>query len=387
MAVPVFRPTVKRKDMGSVLSCIVSDKIGPGEISRDLASRACHLLGHAGGVSLANRYLAVSVALDALGLQAGDSVILSALAPALWLRVIQDKGMVPLVADVEMESGSMDPAQAAALVQKGAKAILVPHTVGIVADVEALKTHGLPVLEDASQALGGKIGEAACGSAADICLLSLDPESIITCGGGALVLGRSRQVAAALKRVQESSPLYSPLADMNAALGIAQLAALESFVTVRREVAAAYAQALLKSRHASLVQKVDAENVLSSFPVTLNDGMKEVRHYALKKNVDTVPAFADTVAALEPSFAGPESPTLAGLEAQAPAQNENPPPAAQNQPSAMTTGPAVAVHNPPAAVHCPNARSLVLRCLLFPLYPMLGKRDVEAVCRVLSTLP
>jgi perosamine synthetase len=35
----------------------------------------------------------------------------------------------------------------------------------------------------------------------------------------------------------------------------------------------------------------------------------------------------------------------------------------------------------------PNARSLVLRCLLFPLYPMLGKRDVEAVCRVLSTMP
>jgi dTDP-4-amino-4,6-dideoxygalactose transaminase len=69
--------------------------------------------------------------------------------------------------------------------------------------------------------------------------------------------------------------------------------------------------------------------------------MKDVRQYALKKNVDTMPAFADTIAALEDS---------------------------------------------PAA-HCANARSLVLRCLLFPLYPMLGKRDVEAVCKVLATLP
>ena len=86
---------------------------------------------------------------------------------------------------------------------------------------------------------------------------------------------------------------------------------------------------------------LDAENVLSSFPVALADGMKEVRQYALKKNVDTAPAFADTIAALEDS---------------------------------------------PAA-HCANARSLVLRCLLFPLYPMLGKRDVEAVCKVLATLP
>jgi dTDP-4-amino-4,6-dideoxygalactose transaminase len=332
---------VKRKDMGSVLSCIVSDKLGPGEISRELTSRACHLLGHSGGASLANVYLAVSAALDCMGLAAGDAVILPALAPALWLRVLRDKGMVPLVEDVDPESGSIDAAQAGTLVQKGAKAIMVPHTLGIMVDIESLRSLGLPILEDASQGLGGKAGEAACGGAADICLLSMEPENIITCGGGALVLARSRPTAAALKKIQEGSPLYSPLADMNAALGLAQIAALESFVAVRREVAAAYAQALLKSRHVSLIQKFDAENVLSSFPVALSDGMKDVRHYALKKNVDTVPAFGNTIAALE------ESP----------------------------------------AAHCVIARSLVLRCLLVPLYPMLGKRDVEAVCRVLSTLP
>ncbi len=341
MAVPVFRPTVKRKDMGSVLSCIVSDKLGPGEISRELASRACHLLGHAGGVTLANSYMALSVALEALGVGSGDSVILPALAPAVWLRVLLDRGMVPLVADVEPETACIDPAQVAVLAQKGAKAILVPHTLGIVCDIEALKTHGIPILEDASDALGGKIGELPCGGTADVCLLSLDPDGIITCGGGALLLGRSRNVSAALRRIQEASPLYSLLPDMNAALGISQLAALETFVLARREIAAVYAQSLLKSRHRSLVQKVEAENVLSSFPVALSDGMKEVRTYALKKNVDTVPAFADTIAALE------ESP----------------------------------------GAHCASARSLVLRCLLFPLYPMLGKRDVEAVCKVLATLP
>jgi perosamine synthetase len=327
--------------MGSVLSCIVSDKIGPGEISRELVVRAAHLLGHAGGVTLCNSYLALTVALEALGLAASDPVILPALAPSLWLRVLLDRGMVPLVADVEPESGAMDQQQAAALAQKGAKAILVPHCLGIISDIEALKTHGIPVLEDASQALGGKAGELPCGGAADICLISLDPESIVTCGGGALVLARNRPVAAALRRIQESSPLYSPLADMNSALGISQLAALESFVAARREITAAYAQSLLKSRHATLIQRTDAENVLSSFPVALSDGMKDVRQYAMKKNVDTLPAFAETIAALEDS---------------------------------------------PAA-HCPNARSLALRCLLFPLYPMLGKRDVETVCKVLATLP
>ena len=176
MAVPVFRPTVKRKDMGSVLSCIVSDKIGPGEISRELVARAGHLLGHAGGVTLCNSYLALTAALEALGLAAGDHVLLPALAPALWLRVLLDRGLVPLVVDVEPESGAIDPVQAAALAQKGAKAILVPHSLGIVADIAALKALGIPVLEDVFQSLGAMAGETPCGGTADVCLISLDPE-------------------------------------------------------------------------------------------------------------------------------------------------------------------------------------------------------------------
>ena len=367
MALPVFRPTVKRKDMGSVLSCIVSDRLGPGEISRDLASRLCHLLGHAGGVTLASSYLAVSAALEALGLAAPDGVILPALAPAAWLRVLRDRGLVPLVADVDPESGSLDPARVSELVSRGAKAIMVPHTAGIIVDVEALRVHGLPIVEDASAALGGKNGETPCGSLADICLLSMDPESIVTCGGGAVVLGRSRQTAAALRRIQEGSPLYSPMPDMNAALGISQVAALDTFVQVRREVASAYRQALLKSRHKALTQKNDAEPVLGSFPVVLASGMKDVRTYALKKNVDTLPAFAGSLAALGSSAEDSSRPAGAAAEA-APADE-----------------PAADVESPAAA--CPNARSLALRCLLFPLYPMLGKRDVEAVCRVLSTMP
>ena len=327
--------------MGSVLSCIVSDKLGPGEISRELVSRASQLLGHAGGATLCNTYLGLSAALEALGLVSGDPVIIPALAPSVWLRVLSDKGLQPLVADVEPESASIDPQEVGRLVQKGAKAILVHHTLGVIVDVEALRAHGLPILEDASQGLGGKLGENACGSKADICLISLEPENIVTCGGGALVLVKTRQLLTVLRRIVEGSPLYSPLADMNAALGISQVAALENFVRVRRDVTAVFSQSLAKSRHRSLVPRMEAENVFSSFPVCLKDGMKEARQYALKKNVDTIPAFADAVAALDD---GPGS-------------------------------------------QCVNARSLVLRCVLFPLYPMLGKRDVEAVCKVLATLP
>jgi perosamine synthetase len=327
--------------MGSVLSCIVSDRIGPGEISRDLASRACHILGMAGGVTVSHPYLALSLAFDALGLCAGEGVVFSALSPALQVRAALDKGLKPLLTDVEQDSGALDPKEIEKLLHQGPKAIVVHHTLGIMADVEALKGFGIPLIEDGSQALGGKGGQGPCGGLAEISVIGLSPEDIITCGGGALVLAKSRNASAQLKRIAEQSPLYAPMADMNAALGISQLQALERFIAARREIQAAYTQSLMKSRHKTLLQKSEAENVLCAFPVILADGMKEARAYAMKKNVETVPAFAEAAVSRDDAedFA------------------------------------------------CPNARSLMLRSLLFPLYPMLGRRDVETVQKVLATLP
>jgi perosamine synthetase len=328
--------------MGSVLSCIVSDRLGPGEISRDFISRLAHELGAAGGATVHHAYLAYTLAFETLGLAAGDPVILSALGPALWVRAARDRGLVPLLADVEAESGCIEPREVERLLPRGPRAVVASHTLGNLADVAAVKAFGIPVIEDASQGLGGKAGETPCGGTGDVCLLSLAPEDIITCGGGAAVLARSRALAAQLKRAAELSPVYASLPDMNAALGISQVAALERFVSARREIAAAYTQALLKSRHKGLMSRQEtAEPVLASFPVALQGGMKEVRQYALKRGVETLPAFSEAAISREDAADEP----------------------------------------------CPNARSLMPRCLLFPLYPMLGRKDVETVCKVLTTLP
>ena len=119
-----------------------------------------------------------------------------------------------------------------------------------------------------------------------------------------------------------------------------QLKEIESYIAVRRETAGVFSRSVMKCRHRTLVQKGEGGNVSYSFPVCLEQGLKEVRSYARKKNVDTLPAFGHTVAA-----------------------------------EADDDG------------RFPEARELMLRCLLFPCYPMLGKRNVEAVSRVLATLP
>lgn len=342
MAIPVFRPTIRRRDMGNILNCLVSDKIDPGDVSRDFTQAFAQALGLAGGISLSTYPQAIALAVDALGLAAGDGVLLSALSPAVYVRILRVRGLLPIVFDVDPETGLVDIAEAERLKARGPKAYLLHHTLGILSDAAAWKAAlGIPVVEDISQALGGRVGEAFCGTGGDVAVASLSSEHIVTCGGGGVALSANRQTAAALRRAAEADPLYTLLPDMNAALGVTQIQEMERFLATRREIARAFGQSLLKSRHKTLIQRGDLESVPYSFPVALTDGMKDVRMYALKKNVDTVPAFADSVASLDEA----------------------------------------------AEAGCPNARSLALRCLLFPLYPMMGKKDVEAVCRVLASLP
>jgi hypothetical protein len=110
--------------------------------------------------------------------------------------------------------------------------------------------------------------------------------------------------------------------------------------------------------------------------------VKQVRQFAMKRNIETSSAFADAVAAigqgpLEPL---PDLPELPAEGAQEPptAQPERPPEAAPRAPE-----------RPPEAAPraLAAARDLLARCVLFPLYPTLLKRDLQLIVKVLSALP
>jgi dTDP-4-amino-4,6-dideoxygalactose transaminase len=127
---------------------------------------------------------------------------------------------------------------------------------------------------------------------------------------------------------------------MNAFLGLAQMRQIESFIAARKEIAQLFNRSLMQSGHKPLIQKGEAENIYYSFPVVLDRDIQEVIQYVRKKNVETSLAFSDAA--------------IACMDADG---------------------------------EYPNARSIGLRCLLFPLYPMLGKRNAELIAKLLSTLP
>jgi dTDP-4-amino-4,6-dideoxygalactose transaminase len=271
------------------------------------------------------------------------------------------------------------------------KALVLHYPLGFVPETEELFGLGLPVLEDVSQALGATLGAGGdaedrqpggssrrCGGLGAVSVLSLAPEGIITAGAGAAVFARERRELKGLREAVESRSRDALLSDLNAALGLAQAREIESFLKSRRSIAEVFSQAVARSRHGRLGLPQEGTGVPYAFPVMVKDGVKQVRQFAMKRNIETCSAFADTVAAIGQ---GPLEP-LPDLEAPDPTAQP------ERQTEAGPVAQAGAPRAPSGAPRAPaGARNLLARCVLFPLYPTLLKRDLQLIVKVLGALP
>ncbi|MDR3200537.1 MAG: DegT/DnrJ/EryC1/StrS family aminotransferase, partial [Spirochaetales bacterium] len=263
------------------------------------------------------------------------------LAPRVYMDALREKGIEAVYCDVDEDSGCLSPAGVRSRVEEGAAAIVVHASLGFAPDMEAFAEYGLPLIEDISQAVGSHTGSRKLGAFGNYTIISMEPDGIITAGGGVLLLCKGRKESGALSKLTETLLPEALLPDFNAALGITQIKNIEKFIERRKEIAAVFSHAAMQARHKMLTQKGDGENIFFSFPVLLVSGMKDVQAYARKKGIETKDAFGDSAIA----------------------------------------------YLPEGGQQYPAARSFLLRCLLFPLYPSLTKPSVEQISKILSTLP
>ena len=330
--------------MHSVLSCLITDVIGPAVIAEDLAASVSGEYGFEGGIALREYVRAVGMIFEALALIEGDAVILSPLSPAVYSKAIRARNLVPVFADVNSRDACIDPeSAAAAAADQRARALIVHAPLGRVPDMNSLAQIGLPLITDIGEALGARENQGCLGSGSRCLLVPMEPDGVATAGGGTLALAREKADLQALRRAADTLTPDAFLPDMNASLGLVQWREYPEALEARGLIDEVYRKALMSGRHRTLGSPESEESraVPYSFPVVLASGMSEVRRYARKRGVETLPAFADRI-----------------LD-----------------------------DYPEAAEHCPNAKSLMMSTLLFPLYPTLGKKNVQLVAKVLSTLP
>jgi dTDP-4-amino-4,6-dideoxygalactose transaminase len=376
MKIEVYSPTIRRREMDAVLTALVEDKIGPGERGQLLIQNAKELLHFDYCLALRSPAIALYFALKALDLKEGQGVVLSALSPRYYLRVLRDLGLHPLYCDVEdgsplMGRAAVETALGRALSHAGgpeARCILLYHSLGFLPDYPSLAELGLPIIDDRSQSFGSSFaappdsGEGAEGPApsagakggsAVFTILGLEERDMITAGGGALLYAMNRRDGSLLRNFAGLPPEYG-LPDMNAAMAVIQFRESERNLERRRDIAKVFEQSAQRTRHRRFVANENLCYNNYAFPLILETGLKDVKAYARKKDILVEGAF---------------SRTLMGIAGEGEADGE------------------VETNGGLCKEDCPEAYSLSLRTVLFPLYPRLSSAEVERISKLILTLP
>ena len=197
---------------------------------------------------------AVSVALAAAGIGAGDEVIMPSFTFVASFEAIMMMGATPILVDID-DTLTLDPKAVENAITSKTKAIMVVHMCGSMGRMEALQaicdTHGLLLVEDACQAIGGTYKGKPLGSIGDIGCFSFDFVKTITCGeGGAVVTnnedyyiksdhysdhGHDHQGS---DRGAETHPFMGynfRISELHAAVGLAQVRRLPDFLAIQKK--------------------------------------------------------------------------------------------------------------------------------------------------------
>lgn len=216
----------------------------------------CEVVGCRYAVAVASGTAAIHLGLILLGVKPGDEVLVSTLTFAASVNPIIYLGGRPVFIDSERRSWNMDPELLEDTLRKRAqqgrlpRAVVVVHLYGQSADMdpilEVCNQYGVPVLEDAAEALGATYKGRSPGTFGRCGVFSFNGNKIITTSGGGMLVSDDEQLVNRARKLatqaRDPAPHYEHseigynyrLSNVSAAIGRGQLRVLEDRVQARR---------------------------------------------------------------------------------------------------------------------------------------------------------
>lgn len=359
--IQTYSPTIRRREMEAVLTCMVDEKIGPGEMSQRLIQTIKEYSGCEGAVALRSPSLALQYALQALDLPKDAGVMVSALAPVWQLITLERLGYKCIVLDVAEDTGLIRFESVEKGIQNGGRLLILTSSLGILPEIQSFLAFNIPIIEDISQAAFCRYPAEVLPESASIpqegqdspkgkcagmygvySILGMESTDVVTAGGGAVLIAPNRKEWYVLKKIVEESPSTDSLPDMNAALAFVEAKEFDRNEKSRKELYSVFSRAIMSGRHKTYVRAQDDGSTIYSFPVVLSSGFKDVKAYSSKKGIEVRLAYENSI---------------------------------------------IAYRQEALSSECICANSLLLRCVLFPLYPRLGQKDAERIVKVLTSIP
>lgn len=209
----------------------------------------------------------IHLALILLGIKAGDEVLCQSFTFSATANPIAYQGASPVFIDSELETWNMDPVLLEHAIQDRKdnlpKAILVVHLYGMPANMDKInkigEKYGIPIIEDAAEALGSHINNHNCGSFGKLNILSFNGNKIITTSGGGALLSDDEELIKQARflatQARDDAPHYQHshigynyrMSNIVAGVGRGQMKVIDKRVEQRRAVHDRYFDALGKT--------------------------------------------------------------------------------------------------------------------------------------------
>jgi len=267
LRIPLSAPDITGAEIAAVVEVLRSSQLSLGPKLVEFERAVADYAGVRHAVAVNSGTSGLHLAVRGLGLGAGDEVITSAFSFVASSNAILFEGARPVFVDIDPSTLNLDPEQLEAARSPRTKALMVVHVFARPAPMDRVlgfaSRHGLAVIEDACEALGGEYHGDKLGSLGDVGVYAFYPNKQITTGeGGVLVTDDDRIAALASSlRNQGRDPDDSSshpelgynyrLSEINCALGLGQLARLPAILERREAVARRYHERL--SGHPDLV--------------------------------------------------------------------------------------------------------------------------------------
>jgi perosamine synthetase len=325
--IPFHRPLITDDEVSEVAETIRSGWWTTGPKSIRFENEFNSFIGSEFSVATSSWTAAAHLALEAIGLQAGDEVIVPSITFTATAEIVCYFKATPVIVDVQKDSFNIDPVQVAKAITSKTKAIIPVHYGGNPCDMDEIKAiaevHNIKIIEDAAHALPAEYKGKMVGTIGDATCFSFYVTKTLATGEGGMICTNNREIADrcsvmrlhgidkdAWKRYSsEGSWYYEVVApgfkynftDIQASLGLAQLKKINLMLAERKEIFRKY-NSLFKENE--LIQlytcKDDRKSSYHLYPILLDiDHLKisrsqfidELKNLGIGSSVHFIPLY------------------------------------------------------------------------------------------------
>jgi perosamine synthetase len=255
-AKPVFFGNEKKYLIDAFDSTWISGGAYVDRFEKEFASH----IGSPYCAAVSNGTTALQLAIAALGIRAGDEIIVPGFSFVAAANMAANAGAIPVYADIDRDSWCMDPVKIEAKITNKTKALIVVHNYGNVSDMDVIcqlaAKHKLILIEDAAESVFSRYNGKFAGTFGDVGCFSFQATKTLTMGEGGAVTVKRKDLYAGMRKIRDHGMdpkmrywhdvrgFNFRLTNLQAAIGCGQLEKVKDIILAKEKVFKLYSKYL-----------------------------------------------------------------------------------------------------------------------------------------------